>query len=350
MDQWADQLPSAEELRLRTYPDPYPDAWYPVCGSRELRAGTLRPVRLGSHRIVVFRGQGGAAGALDAFCPHLGADLTGGQVCGEHLRCAFHHWEFDAEGRVARVPYATGPLRASMRTRAWPVEERWGHVWVWYSRQAGRTVEPGWPLPELPELADGRLVERGQRDGGTVGMHLMEITENGADLRHFDFVHHEMLVPFTRLRVPFVAVRYPRTAWEPDPEQPHVSHLSTSGVIEVLGHRIEGSRGDARVTFYGPGTLIALRIGIPGAGDVLILQTHSPTGPLEQRIHFRWYASPRTPRLLVAWIAGAWIGQVQSDFAIWANKVHVRKPMIVGGDGPILAFRQWYRQFDRAAE
>lgn len=349
MDPWT-ELPSEEALRLRTYPDPYPDAWYPVCTSTELLAGAARPVRLGSHRIVVFRGQAGVVAALDAFCPHLGADLSGGAVCGEHLRCPFHHWEFDAGGRVARVPYAKTPLRASMRTRTWPVEERWGHVWVWYSRSAGRSVEPAWPLPDLPEIADGRLVERGHRDGGTVAMHLMEIAENGADVRHLDTLHHDLLVPFTRLRVPFASLRYPHAAWGPDREQRHICHLSTAGLVELFGRPIEATRGEARVTFYGPGTLTALRIGIPNLGDVLILEMHTPLGPLEQRISFRWYASPRLPRLLVAWIAGGWMAQVQSDYEVWANKAHVRRPMVVEGDGPILSFRQWYRQLTRAVE
>lgn len=338
--------PTDDELRLRTYPDPYPDTWYPVSRSDELRGGAVQPMRLGDHRLVVFRGRDGAVGALDAYCPHLGADLSGGSVCGNHVRCPFHHWEFDAGGRVARVPYASGPLPATLRTRTWPVEERFGFVWVWYSRSAARRgATPAWPLPDFPEIGYGRLVERGHWDGGTIPMHLMEITENGADLRHFDVVHHAMLVPFTSLRVPFASVVYPRTHWEVDAELPHVSHLTTSGTVVLFGRTLEGSRGDARVSFYGPGTLIALRIGIPGLGEVLLLQAHTPLGPLEQRVNFRWYASPQMPRLAVAWIAGAWIAQVREDFAIWGAKIHVRKPMIVEGDGPILAFRTWYRQF-----
>ena len=33
-----------------------------------------------------------------AWCPHLGADLSVGQIVDGRLRCAYHHWSFDGSG------------------------------------------------------------------------------------------------------------------------------------------------------------------------------------------------------------------------------------------------------------
>lgn len=60
-----------------------------------------------------MRDEGGKVCALDAYCPHLGADLRiGGEVLTEKdgsvcIRCPFHGWLFRGrDGLCVRVPYA----------------------------------------------------------------------------------------------------------------------------------------------------------------------------------------------------------------------------------------------------
>ena len=33
--------------------------------------------------------------AMDAACPHMGADLGNGTLSGDTLTCSWHHWQFD---------------------------------------------------------------------------------------------------------------------------------------------------------------------------------------------------------------------------------------------------------------
>lgn len=41
----------------------------------------------------MFRNDKGVVNVLDAFCPHLGADIgIGGTVRGDCVECPFHHW------------------------------------------------------------------------------------------------------------------------------------------------------------------------------------------------------------------------------------------------------------------
>ena len=45
---------------------------------------------------------------LDAFCPHMGAHLGfGGEVVGNSIKCPFHGWSFDREGKCQRIPYTS---------------------------------------------------------------------------------------------------------------------------------------------------------------------------------------------------------------------------------------------------
>ncbi len=51
--------------------------------------GTVKKVRLHSRDFVLFRASDGSYGLLDAFCPHMGADLSVlGTVCGN--KCGTH--------------------------------------------------------------------------------------------------------------------------------------------------------------------------------------------------------------------------------------------------------------------
>ena len=34
-----------------------------------------------------------------------------------------------------------------------------------------------------------------------------------------------------------------------------------------------------------------------------------------------------------------------ADLPIWNNKIHRPRPILCDGDGPILAYRQWFEQF-----
>ena len=75
--------------------------WIPALLARELPAPDCAPVRvrlLGEH-LIAFRDTRGRVGLLDEYCPHRRASLYFGrnEECG--LRCVYHGWKYDTEGR-----------------------------------------------------------------------------------------------------------------------------------------------------------------------------------------------------------------------------------------------------------
>jgi phenylpropionate dioxygenase-like ring-hydroxylating dioxygenase large terminal subunit len=54
---------------------PYPEGWFVVSFSEDLRPGELRPIHVFGRQLVLFRTASGQAVVSDAFCPHLGAHL-----------------------------------------------------------------------------------------------------------------------------------------------------------------------------------------------------------------------------------------------------------------------------------
>ncbi len=59
------------------------------------------------QELAVYRGDDGKAYIVDAYCPHLGANLgVGGQVKGNCIECPFHAWTFrGSDGKCVDIPY-----------------------------------------------------------------------------------------------------------------------------------------------------------------------------------------------------------------------------------------------------
>lgn len=70
----------------------------------ELAEGEAAPVTLAGRTIAVFHSDGGYF-ALDDFCPHMGAPLSGGLVEDGCVTCPWHAWRF----RLADGAWADNP-------------------------------------------------------------------------------------------------------------------------------------------------------------------------------------------------------------------------------------------------
>ena len=62
--------------------------------ARDLPPGLSKSLWAGGRRVALFN-LGGELFATDAACPHMGADLSNGSVCGDILTCAWHEWKFN---------------------------------------------------------------------------------------------------------------------------------------------------------------------------------------------------------------------------------------------------------------
>lgn len=79
--------------------------WQPVALAEELAGPRpVKPVRIMGHDFVLFRDEAGRLGLLDRACPHRGADLAFARHEDGGLRCPFHGWLFDADGRCLETP------------------------------------------------------------------------------------------------------------------------------------------------------------------------------------------------------------------------------------------------------
>lgn len=162
--------------------------WQPALLSRELPGPDCPPVRVRilGEDLVAFRDSNGAVGVLDAHCPHRGAPLFFGrnEECG--LRCVYHGWKFDTEGRCVDMPNVPGGgSPGGMRTKAYPTHEAGHLVWVYMGPPDARPELPQFEFLKVPSdhvYAHKRIQE----------CNYLQVLEGEMDSSHVSFLHRRM--------------------------------------------------------------------------------------------------------------------------------------------------------------
>ncbi len=121
--------------------------WQPVALSEEMTTGGAPlPVDIMGEELVLFRDDEGRLGLLDRHCCHRGSDISYGRVEDGGLRCLYHGWLFDVEGKCMEQPAepADSTFKDKVHQRAYPCIERAGAVFAY--------MGPG-DAPLLPNYA-----------------------------------------------------------------------------------------------------------------------------------------------------------------------------------------------------
>ena len=101
---------------------------------------TPRQLEVFGTRLVAYRGlDDNAVHILDAYCPHMGGDLCGGEVKGNSVICPFHLWSWGEDGVCNDIPYAKKiPDKAVIKS--WPVLEKNGLIFVWQDPEGNEPI------------------------------------------------------------------------------------------------------------------------------------------------------------------------------------------------------------------
>lgn len=163
----------ANEFRKRRQfkdiPPVYPNGWFRLLASSELAREEVKYISVLGQQLAVFRGNDGVVYIVNAYCPHMGANVAiGGKVVGNCLQCPFHGWKFRGDdGKCVEIPYSkTVPLTAKMKT--WPSIEMNRSVYLWYHAEG---EHPSWFPDEIEEIKKRAWTHRGYTQH-TVNAHI----------------------------------------------------------------------------------------------------------------------------------------------------------------------------------
>ena len=156
--------------------------WYVSARSKDVGRTPLARRVLGED-IVLYRTEDGGVVALRDRCPHRLAPLSMGELIGDEIRCRYHGFRFNGDGKCVAIPGET-VVPPTMRVDAFPSVERHQMVWTWMGNKdaADPTLIPEWPWLERPDFAHFHF-------DFTIDVPMMAIVDNLLDLSHVHFLH-----------------------------------------------------------------------------------------------------------------------------------------------------------------
>lgn len=157
--------------------------WYVILESKKIKNKPVGITRF-SEKLVLWRDQNHIVHCIHDICCHRGASLSKGCVHKDYISCPFHGFEYDASGRVKKIP-ALGKryeVPKNYHVKAYPVREAYGLIWLWYGEMGS-------------EENDLHFFEALQKDYLYSGfseiwpVHYTRAIENQLDVVHLPFVH-----------------------------------------------------------------------------------------------------------------------------------------------------------------
>lgn len=313
-----------------TMPEHYARGWHVLDKASEF---TTKPRMFDvfGTRLAVYRGdKDGQVHVLDAYCPHMGADLSKGYVKDDSLVCPFHAWSWGGDGVCNDIPYAKKiPDKAVIKS--WPVLEKNGLLFVWNDHENN---------PPIPQQEPARMEDyySGEWTDWTmtqvpIESNCRELVDNMADLGHFGPVHYSRVKSFRNI------------------QDGHRYIQVMSGGHEILE---DGTTGMTTTAIYeGPAYMTTTMTGSLYGRPVTVhlLVSHYPVHMNKFIINFgvMMKKDPKLPdvvnRDMVDKYTRMSIDSFIQDVEIWDNKVRVGNPVLCDGDGPIHMLRKWYSQF-----
>jgi phenylpropionate dioxygenase-like ring-hydroxylating dioxygenase large terminal subunit len=160
--------------------------WLPFLLESDLHEPDGPPVRvtLLGEKLVAFRDTGGRIGLIERNCAHRSADLFFGRNEEGGLRCTYHGWKYDVEGKCVDMPTedAANAFKNNIKLAAYPVRERAGVLWAY--------MGPNDQMPELPKFEWTR-VPAGHRfvSWNYQQNNFLQAIDGGIDTIHSIFLH-----------------------------------------------------------------------------------------------------------------------------------------------------------------
>ncbi len=157
--------------------------WYPVAATVELDENPVKKVRLLSEDLVLYRDRSGNLGLIDEPCPHRRVSMEYGIPEEEGLRCPYHGWLFNHEGRCTEQPAEPwdSTFKDRVTTKAYRVQELGGLVFAYLGPE---------PAPLLPRY-DLYIWDNVVRQIGAtmVPCNWLQPMENSVDPVHVEWLH-----------------------------------------------------------------------------------------------------------------------------------------------------------------
>ncbi len=169
--------------------------WQPVCLVSELTEETPKKrVRIMDEELVVFRlplkegVQQVRYGCVAEHCSHRGTSLYYGFVEDDGIRCPYHGWKYDTDGKCIEQPFERNPeFKNKICHPSYPVEKMSGLLFIYMGPPEKKPLLPRWDV--LVRTDGTRAIEVHP----VLNCNWLQAMENSVDTLHTYYLHaHSM--------------------------------------------------------------------------------------------------------------------------------------------------------------
>lgn len=158
--------------------------WYVVLSAKEVKTNQAIGVTRLSQKLVIWRDNKNQICCIADKCCHRGASLCTGKIVDQHIQCPFHGFEYDATGKVTKIPAIgkQGKVSSNFKVQAYHAREAYGFIWVWYGNYNAELPEISFFEELKKDFSYGEFHENWQ-------VHYTRAIENQLDVVHLPFIH-----------------------------------------------------------------------------------------------------------------------------------------------------------------
>ncbi|MBM7229254.1 aromatic ring-hydroxylating dioxygenase subunit alpha [Dietzia cinnamea] len=317
--------------------DRYARGWHCIGTVKEFTDGKPHSIQAFGTKLVVWANDEGEINVLDAYCRHLGGDLSDGSIKDGNIACPFHDWRWGGDGKCKGIPYAKRvPLRA--KTRSWITNVQSGQVFVWHDHE-GKPPQPEDAIPAIPEYETGEWTDWQWNRLVIEGSNCMEIVDNVVDMAHFYYIHYAFPTYFKNVFEGQKATQYLNTKGRPD--------------HDPSGGKYGDTLLESEASYFGPAYMINPLKQMYGGfeTEAILINCHYP---IDQNSFVLMYGlsvkkpqgfDDATSEKMAAKIATFFGEGFLQDVRIWQRKSQIANPLLCEEDGPVYQLRRWYEQF-----
>eukprot|EP00428_Durinskia_dybowskii_P063892 CAMPEP_0170379668 /NCGR_PEP_ID=MMETSP0117_2-20130122/13461_1 /TAXON_ID=400756 /ORGANISM="Durinskia baltica, Strain CSIRO CS-38" /LENGTH=435 /DNA_ID=CAMNT_0010635113 /DNA_START=57 /DNA_END=1364 /DNA_ORIENTATION=- len=359
------------ERRFKTYPSPVANTWYHFCDSSQLKNGDVMEYRALGRVFVLWRDNSGKPVCQDAFCIHQGANLgVGGKVVDNCIECPFHKWKFTSDGTIKEVPYLKDPSACqslSKKQKTYRCVDWCGWLLVYFHAD---DRDPEFLPPDYvpDELKEGDWKPHLKWDAGYYNFSPVDIVDQAGDHAHFQTLHSEFMIPWTKIPFPDwfrrlvpLAICHTCITYRGDDKDwveqvkkrnwgvvnKYMLFFSDVAGLTWAGKPMPSTVSETTEMYLGPALVV---FNIPftiGAIKIFLSMTPVDNGT---SLRVRTWMDKRVQNsLLLRGIAfmltGISASQLNADVDILENKIRLRKPLVQPYDGPYSRTNAWLKQF-----
>ncbi|GAA1481216.1 Rieske 2Fe-2S domain-containing protein [Gordonia sinesedis] len=325
------------EIDTGEVPSRFARGWHCLGLVDEFADGSPHAVQIFGTKLVVWADDDGGVNVLDAYCRHMGGDLSAGTIRDGNVACPFHGWLWKGNGRCAGVPYAKRHPKLA-KTRAWPTMVRNGQVFV-YNDPEGNPPPEDCNIPELAEFEDEQWTPWTWHRLVIEGSNCREIIDNVVDMAHFFYVHYALPDYFKNVFEGQTAAQYMNSHGRPD--------------VDLGGTAYGDTRLESIAAYYGPSYMLNPMVQYYGgyAIETILTNCHYPIDANSFVLMYGVMAkipdglTPEQGTKMARKIAGGIEVGFLQDVEIWKGKTRIDNPLLVEEDGPVYQLRRWYEQF-----